>query len=70
MSLKGDGVSDFEKAIKHHTWGVHKNYAPSVINAISSIQENDLIAFVGPGKGFPGRVDLKKWTQRSFKGYF
>ena len=70
LSLKAGGVSDFELALNHHTWGVQKNYAPSVINQISTIQKNDLICFVGPGKGFPGRVDLKTWMKKSFKGYF
>jgi len=70
LSIKGGGVSDFKKAIKHHTWGVHKNYSPSVIYAISSIQENDLVAFIGPGKSFPGRINLKQWTRNTFKGYF
>jgi len=70
LSLKAGGASDFLIAIKAHTWGVQKNYSPSVINLVSSIQKNDLIAFIGPGKGFPGRVDLKKWMKRSFKGYF
>jgi len=70
LSLKAGGVSDFEKALVSHTWGVQKNYAPSVINQISTIQKNDLIAFVGPGRGFPGRVDLRKWTKRSFMGSF
>jgi len=70
LSLKAGGVSDFENALKHHIWGVQKNYAPSVINQISTIQKNDLIAFVGPGKGFPGRVNIKTWMRKSFKGYF
>lgn len=50
--------------------GSAKNYSPSVINQISTIQENDLIAFIGLGKSFPGRVNLKEWMKRSFKGYF
>ncbi|MDH3764932.1 MAG: hypothetical protein OER82_03890 [Nitrosopumilus sp.] len=70
LSLKAGGVSDFENALKHNTWGVQKNYAPSVINQISTIQKNDLIAFVGPGKGFPGRVNIETWMRKSFKGYF
>ena len=70
LSLKAGGVSDFHKALESHTWGVQKNYSSSMINKISSILENDLIAFVGPGKGFPGRVNIKDWTKRSFKGYF
>jgi len=70
LSLKAGGVSDFETALEHCTWGVQKNYASSVINQISTIQKNDLIAFVGPGKGFPGRVNLKLWMKKGFKGYF
>lgn len=70
LSLKAGGVSDFDKAIKSHTWGVQKNYSPSVINQISTMQANDLIAFIGAGRGFPGRVNLKDWMRRSFKGYF
>ena len=70
LSLKAGGVSDFHKALESHTWGVQKNYSSSMINKISSILENDLIAFVGPGKGFPGRVNIKDWAKRSFKGYF
>ena len=70
LSLKAGGVSDFEPALEHHTWGVQKNYASSVINQISTIQKDDLIAFVGPGKGFPGRVNIKMWIKKGFKGYF
>lgn len=70
LSLKAGGVSDFDKALKSHTWGVQKNYSPSVINQISTIQKNDLIAFIGAGRGFPGRVDLTKWMKKSFKGSF
>ena len=70
LSLKAGGVSDFHKALESHMWGVQKNYSSSMINKISSIMKNDLIAFVGPGKGFPGRVNIKDWTKRSFKGYF
>ena len=70
LSLKGGGVSDFDKALKNHTWGVQKNYSPSVINQISTVQKNDLIAFIGAGRGFPGRVDLTKWMKKSFKGSF
>ena len=36
----------FENAIESHTWGVQKNYAPSVINQISTIQKNDLICLI------------------------
>ncbi|MGI0010839.1 MAG: hypothetical protein ACREAE_05520 [Nitrosopumilaceae archaeon] len=70
LSLKAGGVSDFDKALKSHTWGVQKNYSPSVINQISTIQKNDLIAFIGAGRGFPGRVDLTKWMKKGFKGSF
>lgn len=70
LSLKAGGVSDFENALKHHTWGVQKKYSPAVINQISTFQKDDLIAFIGPGRGFPGRVNIKDWVKRGFKGYF
>lgn len=70
LSLKAGGVSDFKKALSSHTWGVQKNYAPSVVNQIMTIQKDDLITFIGPGKRFPGRVDLKTWIKKSFRGYF
>jgi hypothetical protein len=70
LSLKAGGVSDFKNAITAHTWGVQKKYSPSVINQISTFQKDDLVAFVGPGKDFPGRVNIKDWVKRSFKGYF
>ncbi len=70
ISKKGSGDSDFKKALKTHTWGVHKNYSKSVINQITQIKNGDLIAFVGVGKGFPGRINIKSWSKKSFKGYF
>lgn len=70
LSLKAGGVSDFELALQYGTWGVQEKYSSNVINQISSIQEGDLIGFVGPAKGFPGRVDLQKWMKRSFVGRF
>lgn len=70
LSLKAGGVSDFQLALKHHTWGVQKNYANSVINLITEVHPGDLVAFIGPGKKFPGRVDLKTWNKKSFKGMF
>ena len=69
LSLKGEGVEHFNLAIKHKIRGVQEDYSASVINQISTIQEGDLIAFVGPGRGFPGRVDKNTWC-RSFRGYF
>jgi len=70
LSLKAGGVSDFDLALEKETWGVQENYSPSVINQISTVHENDLIAFIGPGRGFPGRVELKTWLKKGFKGYF
>jgi len=70
ISLKAGGASDFKKALKAHTWGIQKNYSQAVINQITQIKEGDLIVFIGPGKNFPGRVNLKQWTKKSFKGYF
>lgn len=70
ISKKGSGDSDFKKALKAHTWGVHKNYSKSVINQITQIKNGDLIVFVGVGKGFPGRINIKSWSKKSFKGYF
>jgi hypothetical protein len=67
LSLKGDGVNDFQLALKHHTWGINETYS---VSKISDIQKGDLIAFVGPGRKFPGRVNLKDWVKKSFKGYF
>lgn len=71
LSTRASGESDFQKALKHKTWGVQKNYSAFVINNISSMQKNDLIAFIGPGKKFTprGRVPLKVWKAKSFKGY-
>ena len=67
LSLKGDGVNDFQLALKHHTWGINETYS---VSKISDIQKGDLIAFVGPGRKFPGRVNLKDWMKKSFTGYF
>lgn len=67
LSLKKGGVSDFELALKNHTWGIQEKYP---VSKISDIQKGDLIAFIGPGKKFPGRVNLPKWIKKSFKGYF
>lgn len=70
LSFKGDGVLHFESALKHQVWGIQKNYKPTTNNQIKGIREGDLIAFIGPGKSFPGRVPLAEWTKKSFKGYF
>ena len=70
MSLKAGGTIHFDLSLKRGTWGVQENYSHFVINHISSIQSGDLIAFVGPGRGFRGRVDLKTWSKRGFKGKF
>lgn len=70
ISLKAGGSSDFKMALKKHTWGVQKNYSRAVINQITQIKKGDLITFIGPGKNFPGRVNLKQWIKKNFKGYF
>lgn len=70
LSLKAGGTIHFDLSLKRWTWGVQENYSNFVINHISSIQSGDLIAFVGPGRGFRGRVDLKTWSKRGFKGKF
>lgn len=70
LSLKGDGVTHFEDALRHQVWGVQKNYKPTTQTQISGIKKGDLIAFIGPGKNFPGRVPLSEWVKKSFKGYF
>lgn len=67
LSLKAGGVSDFDLALENSTWGVQESYATSVINQISTVQENDLIAFIGPGRGFPGRVEVKTWLKKDSK---
>ncbi len=70
LSLKAGGVSDFDLALENETWGVQENYSPSVINQISTLQENDLVGFIGAGRGFPGRINLKTWMKKGFRGYF
>ena len=70
LSFKGDGVLHFETALRHQVWGVQKNYRPTTNNQIKGIHEGDLIAFIGPGKKFPGRVPISEWTKKSFKGFF
>lgn len=70
LSFKGDGVLHFETALKNQVWGIQKNYKPTTNSQIKGIQKGDLIAFIGPGKKFPGRVPLSEWTKKSFKGYF
>jgi hypothetical protein len=70
ISLKAGGDSDFKKALKAKTWGVQKNYSQAVINQITQINKGDLIVFIGPGKGFPDRVNIKNWSRKTFKGYF
>jgi len=70
VSLKAGGDSDYKKALKAKTWGVQKNYSQAVIKQITDVKKGDLIAFIGPGKNFPGRVNIKNWSKRTFKGYF
>jgi len=70
LSFKGDGVSHFETALKHQVWGIQENYNPTADSQIKGIKKGDLIAFVGPGKNYPGRVPLSDWIKKSFKGYF
>jgi hypothetical protein len=70
LSLKAGGTGHFEVSLKAGVWGVQESYHPYVINQISSIQEGDLIGFVGPGRNFLGRVDRSIWVKNSFKGWF
>jgi len=70
LSLKAGGVSDFDVALEHQTWGIPSTYNPTTENQITDIQKGDLIAFIGPGKHFPGRVKLKIWQMKNFKGTF
>lgn len=70
LSLKAGGVSDFDVALEHQTWGIPSTYKPTTENQINDIQKGDLIAFIGPGKYFPGRVNLKIWQMANFKGIF
>lgn len=70
LSLKAGGIEHFEVSLKRGVWGVQEGYSGFVINQISSIQKGDIIAFIGPGRGFRGRVDLKTWSKRAFTGKF
>ncbi len=70
LSFKGDAVTHFETALRHQVWGIQENYNPTADSQIRGIKKGDLIAFVGPGKQFPGRVPLSDWVKKSFKGYF
>ncbi len=71
ISLKGGGDKDFEEqALSEGVWGIPDRRAGGATNAIQRIQKRDLIAFIGPGKGFPGRIAKEAWTKRSFKGSF
>lgn len=70
LSFKGGGVTHFETALKHQVWGIQKNYNPTTDNQIKGIRKGDLVVFIGPGKNFPGRVNILAWTKTSFKGYF
>jgi len=70
LSLKAGGVSDFDVALEYQTWGIPSTYKPTTENQISDIQKGDLIAFIGPGKHFPGRVNIKTWQMGNFNGKF
>jgi len=70
LSFKGDAVTHFETALKHQVWGIQENYNPTADSQIKGIKKGDLIAFIGPGKKFPGRVPISEWTKKSFKGIF
>jgi len=70
LSIKQGGVADFGVALEHETWGIPSTYKPTTENQISDIQKGDLIAFIGPGKQYPGRVNIKTWQSGNFKGKF
>ena len=59
LSLKAGGTSHFQAALRSHTWGIQKNYSLGALNQFTQIKEGDLVAFIGPGKSFPGRINLK-----------
>jgi len=68
LTLKAGGTQHFPKTLRLGIWGVPKNY-PTIIR-FRNISEDDLIAFIGPGKGFPGRSNLLDWKIPTFRGYF
>lgn len=70
LSLKAGGSEHFKISLQRGVRGVQEKYSPYVINQISSIQAGDIIAFIGPGRAFPGRIDLKAWSKRDFRGRF
>lgn len=71
ISLKGGGDKDFEEqALTKGVWGIPDWRKHGATAAIRLIQKRDLIAFIGPGKGFPGRISKEAWSKRSFKGIF
>lgn len=71
ISFKGGGDKDFEEqALSKGVWGIPDWKKNAASQAIQLIQKRDLIAFIGPGKGFPGRISKDAWSKKSFKGIF
>ena len=70
LSAKGNSIKHFQTGLKHQVWGVTKTYKVRSESSIGDVKEEDLIAFIGIGKGFPGRIPLSDWIKKSFKGYF
>ena len=71
ISLKGGGDRDFEEqALAEGVWGIPDWKKSGATQAIRLIQKRDLIAFIGPGKGFRGQITKQTRSKRSFKGVF
>lgn len=68
LSAKGNAVGNFKIGLKHEVWGIPEKFSHNT--QIKKIKKGDLIAFVGPGKNFTGRVSITDWVKKSFKGYF
>lgn len=68
ISLKGNAVKHFEIALKHQVWEITEKFLHNT--QIKGIKKRDLIAFIGPGRNFSGRIPISEWTKKSFKGYF
>lgn len=68
LSLKAGGSKHFQRAIETRTWGVPEKF-PAILR-FKSIQKNDLVAFIGPGKQFAGRIKKTEWKKSRFKGFF
>lgn len=70
LSSRSDSVNNFKLALQHMTWGVPKNPSSFVLRQFILIKKDDLVIFIGPGKGFSGRLNFQKWSKRSFSGKF